>query len=610
MRVSEDSPNVLEPAGGMGDLLMFVKRVNEIVFLVDERREIVAASDLARDLFNLSGEDGAAVRIDDLIPRVYVDAIFRRTMEDDVRRMKLTFPAKGASGREILLEARFNWYRSGGRNLLSLVCRDINEYMDKISDLTDREDRYRTIFHDSPLGFMHVNSDGIITDCNAAFLSIFGLEKSEVMNVCLAEDNNLKIYSRFKRAAIDAVVGINSKHESQFQSSDGESKGWVRVSFSPVISDNRAFLGAIGIVEDITEAKLAVEKISFVNSHDVLTGLLNRHACEDALVSLDRQEALPLGVIYADLNCLKLANDAFGHHEGDVLLSSAADILRRGATKNDMVFRWGGDEFIMLMPNTGKEESESRAANITKTCQEWKSVGVVRPSMALGVAVKSFAETPISDVMSEAEDIMYSNKLRDGKSSRLRILGALEEQLRNIMGGAMGSRCKRMIMWGDWIAENLDGDFDPYMLRLLCKYHDVGLLACADELDAIRGTPSEERVAPPLQHMAVGYRIARCIVEIAPAADFILSHHEWWDGMGYPNQQKGDSIPVVSRIVSIFDALEGMMSLNRGQARPSFGEALDSIESSAGRQFDPFIVQEVMVKLRAEPPKFATNMED
>jgi diguanylate cyclase (GGDEF)-like protein/PAS domain S-box-containing protein len=611
MNVLKDRPNALEPAdNNMDNLFMFIRNMNEIFFLVDERRAIVAASDLAIETFNLPREDLSSVRIDDFLPKVYIDAIFRRTMADDAQEMKLTFPAKNTDGREILLETRFNWYRSDGRSLLSLTCRDIGEYMDRISDLGEREDRYRTIFHDSPLGFIHVNSDGIITDCNAAFLSIFGMEKSEVVNVCLAEENDLAIYSRFKRAAMDAVVGFNSKHESQFQSADGSDEGWVRVSFSPVISDNNAFLGAVGIVEDVTEAKLAAEKISFVSSHDALTGLMNRHACEDALISLDRRETLPLGVLYADLNCLKLANDAFGHHEGDVLLNSAAEILRRGAAKGDMVFRWGGDEFLILMPNTGRTAADERASGISKMCQKWKGDGLVRPSVAVGVAVKHFAETPIAEVISEAEDAMYSNKLHNGKSSRLRILGALEARMHGMMNGAVGDRCKRMIMWGDWITENLDIDFDSYTLRLLCRYHDVGLLACVEELDFVRGDPAEEKVAAPMQHMAVGYRIARCIAEIAPAADFILAHHEWWDGMGYPNQQRGNGIPMTSRIISIFDSIEGMLSLNPRPARVTLDKALDSVESCAGRQFDPSIVQKVVAKLRKEPPKFAINLED
>ncbi|MDR1966426.1 MAG: PAS domain-containing protein, partial [Synergistaceae bacterium] len=168
----------------------FIDSLNEIILLVDENRDIIAASGVARALFGLSPE-GEAPNIENLFPKVYIDSISHRMKGEDAKRMTLTFPAKAADGHEVLLEARFNWFQAGNENLLSITCRDITDFMKAMSDLTDREDRYRTIFRESPLGFIHVNSDGYITDCNNAFLAIFGLDRSEVIDVCLAEDNDL-----------------------------------------------------------------------------------------------------------------------------------------------------------------------------------------------------------------------------------------------------------------------------------------------------------------------------------------------------------------------------------------------------------------------------------
>ncbi|MDR1137077.1 MAG: diguanylate cyclase, partial [Synergistaceae bacterium] len=373
-----------------GDLVRFVENLNEIIFLVGEDREIIMTSKAAREMFDISRAEERRAAIDDFLPKVYIDAIAQRVKNQDAGSMKLTFPVKNNLGHEVMLEARFNWFRMDGKNLLSITCRDINEFIKTLSDLTEREDRYRTIFRESPLGFVHVNSDGFITDCNNAFLRIFGLEKYEVINICLAEDNDLDIYQRFKKAAMDAVVGVSSSHESRFSSVDGEYDGWVRVSFSPVISENNSFLGAVGIVEDITEARNAVDKISFVSSHDALTGLFNRRVCEEAITLLDSQEYLPLAILYADLNCLKLANDAFGHHEGDALLRNASSILREKIGKSGSAYRWGGDEFIAILKNTGQRSAESCVKQIAKACENWTGEGLVPPSMALGYAVKLY----------------------------------------------------------------------------------------------------------------------------------------------------------------------------------------------------------------------------
>lgn len=591
------------------DLLFFIKKMNEIFFLVDTDRTVVAASEVAQELLGFSGSWDEKTRIDDFFPKVYLDAIFSRVRESDVKQMSLTFPVKNACGREILLETRFNWFIIEDREMLALSCRDINGYIETISDLTQREDLYRTIFHESPLGFVHVNSDGIVTDCNAAFLAIFGFDRDEVLGVCLAEECGLNIYPRFKRAAVDAVVGVHSRHESQFQSKDETYEGWVSVSFSPVRSDNQTFLGAVGIVEDITDARRTEERVTFVSSHDALTGLFNRRACEEAIHYLDKAENFPLGVVYADLNCLKLANDAFGHSEGDRLLKSTADILRGAASEGDYVYRWGGDEFMVLLKNTPLSGVASRVKKITRKCNTWHGEGFVHPSLALGFSAKIFPEQDLGEVIKEAEDGMYSNKLRNGGAARLRILESLEERMHNMRGCAVGNRERRMVMWGEWALSNLDVLGDPEHFRLLCRYHDIGLLASSEELDMINRDPSGDKVAPPMQHMAVGYRIARSIAEIAPVAEQVLAHHEWWDGMGYPNQLRGEEIPYISRLVSLFDTMEAMISIPPDDEKRSFGEILDALEACRGRQFDPVMTTELVSRLRAHPPEFVNNLE-
>jgi diguanylate cyclase (GGDEF)-like protein len=407
---------------------------------------------------------------------------------------------------------------------------------------------------------------------------------------------------------MDAVVGISSGHEAQFSTNNGNNQGWVKVSFSPVISENNAFLGAIGIVEDITEAKNAADRINFVSSHDALTGLLNRRMCEEAIKTFERMEYLPLGVIYADLNCLKLANDAFGHREGDILLKAAARILKENAGENGEAYRLGGDEFIVLIRDASVELVNECVKQITKTCANWKGEGFVTPSMALGCSVKLYTDQKLDLIIKEAEDTMYANKMKNGKPTRMRILGSLESRLHGMRGSAVGDRSKRIITWCEWFLENVDFECDHDILRLVCRYHDVGLLACPEEIKAVSGDPRSEKVASPMRHMAVGYRIAKCTAEIASVAEHILSHHEWWDGMGYPNQQSGHEIPAASRIVSIFDSMEGMLCFN-GEGQFNIDYALGALEGSSGKQFDPDLIGKIIPGIKKNPPKFLKNME-
>lgn len=589
------------------EVLAFVANMNEIVFITDTNRNILVVSSLAREVFAIP-EDTNGLVIEEYIPKVYVDAIYRRVNDDDMKCMRLSFPVKAAQGNEVMLETRFNWFRQNGEKLLAVICRDINEITRTMLDLAEREDRYKTIFHASPIGFIHVNSDGFITDCNTSFFEIFGLDEFDINGICLAEDNNLDVYPKFKKAAMDAVVGFSSLHESRFSTRNGEKEGWVRVSFNPMISENKAFLGAIGIVEDITKAKDASDRISYVSSHDALTGLYNRHMCVEAIKDFERRECLPVGVIYADLNCLKLANDAFGHPEGDTLLKTTAQILKDNAGEKGEVYRLGGDEFIILIEGTGSEYLEECMNRITKTCRNWKGEGLISPSIALGSAIKSLASQDLEAVIKEAEDTMYANKMKNGKPTRMRMIGSLEGRLHNLNDGSIGDRTKRIISWAEWFIENVDFECDRDILRLLCRYYDVGLVAHPEEIPLIDGDPRRAKVAEPMQHMAVGYRIAKCTTEIANLAEYILSHHEWWDGMGYPNQQGGDEIPRESMIVSVLDCLEGMVS-QYGYGNAGIAETIAALEGCAGRQFNPALVEHTVRIIRNEPPKLLSNME-
>lgn len=591
-----------------GELIRFIKDINEIVLIADENRAVVGMSELSSCLLGIEAKGVHSVSIDDFFPRVYLDAIYSRVRLDGVKDKPLTFPVKDAAGREIMLETRFSWSVLGGKEVLLLSCRDINRYTSTISELAERESRYRTIFHESPMGFVHVNSDGFLTDCNSAFLQIFGFDRFEVLGISLVEESDLKIYQRFKRAAMDAVIGISSCHESQFQApGDGQTR-WVRVSFSPVRTDDQIFLGAIGIVEDITEAKHALEEINYVSSHDALTGLYNRAACENALLRLDKPEYFPISIIFADLNCLKLANDAFGHGEGDALLKDAAAVLMDSQNLNDSSYRLGGDEFMMILPNTDLSLALARAKLIADTCMTRKTGGFVRTSMALGCAAKSFAGQDISDVTKAAEDEMYANKLHDGRKNRRAILKELEAGMHGMMRGAMGKRCQNMMLWAEWAIARMDLKCDPNEFRLLCRYHDIGLLASPSELDIIKADQSQNKVAPPMQHMAIGYRIARSITELVPASENILAHHEWWDGMGYPNQLRGEDIPYASRLISILDAIEGMAALS-GDVM-TINDAVESVGRCAGRQFDPALTGELIGKISETPPDFIGGLED
>lgn len=603
-------------AGSDEMMMQLVDGMNEIVLIIDDNRRILAASATAREKLgiDMSGDDAADVRR--YFPSVFIDAIFSRAQTEKMKDRSMTFNVVDSHGTNICLETRFNWIDMGSHEVLVLTCRDVNYYMQTISKLTAREDLYRTIFHESPLGFIHINSDGIIADCNQEFTSIFDYDREDVIGLCVAEPQKEgePLEQRFRKGALDAIIGIPSTFEDTFvaKGKHGKAEGWVRVSFSPIVSDTNSFLGAVGIVENITEAKAAEQKIAYIGTHDALTGLMNRHACSTDMAAIDRPEFFPVGIIYIDLNHLKLANDAFGHHEGDELLRKCSSIIEANATANDTCYRLGGDEFVMLLRNISRSNLRTRVNSINKLCQSWKGDGLIQPSMAIGSAIKLGGGQDINETMKEAEDIMYANKLRNGPSVRKRLMTTLEAKLAALRDGAVGRRGSRMSMWADWLLKNyaMPPETDKKCLQQLFRYHDIGLLGFVGELKQIAENPMRRTNAASMQHMVVGYRIARTVAELGPIAEMILFHHEHWDGSGGPSQSKGDEIPYLSRLIAIFDSIEGMRCLRDADTRPEFGRCLSMIEAAAGTIFDPGITATLIPLLRQSPPSFASEMND
>ena len=129
-------------------------------------------------------------------------------------------------------------------------------------------------------------------------------------------------------------------------------------------------VGTFGNSRDITDRKNSEETIHYLYYHDRLTGLYNRAFFDESLNRLDTDRQLPLTIVMGDIDKLKLINDTFGHLEGDILLKTIAYIFKKCFRKEDIVSRWGGDEFIAILPNTGKEEALSIIKRIKSACKK------------------------------------------------------------------------------------------------------------------------------------------------------------------------------------------------------------------------------------------------
>jgi len=345
-----------------------------------------------------------------------------------------------------------------------------------------------------------------------------------------------------------------------------------------------------GLLFDITDRKNAEEHLAFLTFHDSLTGLHNRNYFEEELRRLDVEEQLPLSIIMTDLNGLKLVNDSLGHQEGDRLLCLTAKVLTASCRQADIICRWGGDEFAILLPRTAAEAAEVIGARIKAACRRFGQESPVGISLSLGTATKVRKQDDVQTTLKEAEDKMYRHKLLESQSARSALIASLQESLESKTKEtrAHTERLRRNALSVGKAFGLSPSDLDR--LVLLAAMHDVGKIAVDERLLNKRGPLTETEWQTIRKHCEVGARIARAAPDLACIADEILSHHERWDGTGYPRGLCGTEIPLLARILSIVDAYDVMTHGRPYRAPVEPAIATAELRKSAGSQFDPEMV--------------------
>ena len=179
--------------------------------------------------------------------------------------------------------------------------------------------------------------------------------------------------------------------------------------------DDKSLLRIVGnIFVNAIQKERAELKIDYLTFHDNLTGLYNRVYFEEEIKRLDTKRNLPLSFIICDLNGLKIVNDTLGYKYGDKLLIKVSSILKKTCRRDDIVARWGGDEFIILLPDTSIEEVNKIINKIKKILDKTKK-NKIQPSLAIGFAAKKAEHQDIKDIVKEAEDMMMRRKLVEKK---------------------------------------------------------------------------------------------------------------------------------------------------------------------------------------------------
>jgi diguanylate cyclase (GGDEF)-like protein len=414
---------------------------------------------------------------------------------------------------------------------------------------------------------------------NSAFFELTNFERAQIENIDLEEK-----LPEIVKICIDNLGNTSSGETVRSELYLQKSEVWCDVS---IYSVEPGYLAAT--FYDISEYKNKESKMRYIGFHDQLTGLHNRYYLETEMLRLDTERQLPISVILADLNGLKMINDTYGHHFGDELLIRVAELLKSICRSEDIICRIGGDEFIVFLPQT-----DELNANII--CERIKSRSCeilardIPVSMALGVSVKNDSDQSLFEVIKEAESLMYKDKLKHCRGDQKKIVDNLFQTLKNkkfVTDAKIGFVQELALQ----IGEKLDlPRYELGRLNTLMLLHDIGKVNIIEEILNKRGPLTTDEWDSIKKHPEIGYRIVKSTVEFSNVADDILAHHERWDGLGYPRGLKGEEIPFLARLTAVIDAYAALVNGRPYREAVTHGEAVAELETNAGTQFDPRLV--------------------
>jgi diguanylate cyclase (GGDEF)-like protein/putative nucleotidyltransferase with HDIG domain len=353
---------------------------------------------------------------------------------------------------------------------------------------------------------------------------------------------------------------------------------------------------------------------------DELTSLLNRRSLDEMIDSEISRHSRYGGVFtlaILDLDSFKQYNDRYGHLSGDRLLKEVGRIIKNGIRNSDYAFRYGGDEFATLLPQTNIDDALQVIERVRKKIAKESASGEIHVTTSIGLA--SWPDDGIShtDIIAAADVTLYRAK-RSGGNRSFCASGTMSTPMMDDSGKGLKSSAddkitgiinafsetadsknvytrdhsRKVAEYSLILAKSLKLKADEIkQLEVCALLHDIGKISISDTILEKTDEYTDEELETLKNHSQIGADIASRIPQMAACADGILHHHECYDGSGYPDGLMGEEIPLISRIIAITDAFVNMVFEKPEPQRLSLGEAIAEIKRHSGSRFDPHLVE-------------------
>lgn len=362
-----------------------------------------------------------------------------------------------------------------------------------------------------------------------------------------------------------------------------------------------------------------IKKLEDMINIDGLTELYNhRYFCDTLIEKVRNGERTnkPVSMIFIDIDYFKQYNDTHGHQKGDYVLKKLGEIIKTNVRKEDIAARYGGEEFAVILPDTNEEQAihiaESLRRKIESTYfegEESQPKGKVTASM--GVSVYPDKSRNDIELIKSADDALYrakffnKNRVEVYTSILDEIKGNIDEKdielvtsiktlisIINAKDKYTYGHIERVVVYSRMMVEKLQlNETDSRNLIYGAYMHDIGKINISKEILMKKMKLTDAEWNELKQHPVNGVDIIKSVESLQDIIPLILSHHERYDGKGYPNNKKGEEIPYLARILTVVDSFDAMTSNRPYNNRKTYEEGVEEIKRCIGTQFDPEIAR-------------------
>lgn len=416
-----------------------------------------------------------------------------------------------------------------------------------------------------------------------------GLKREDILNKTdydILNKEEADIYIKDDEIVLETKQGVHRYYNI------GEK--CVKTTKNPFLNDEGELLGIAGISEDVTEKNNLIKELSKLSITDGDTGLLNKDYFNRKIKELDTPLNYPLSLILGDINDLKLTNDALGHIEGDNVIHNICSILKKSCRKDDLIFRIGGDEIAILMPHTSEEIARKIEFRIIENCKRLDS-NKIPCSISLGVACKKSTDDNMKNVIKRADKEIYKQKLI--LKNEVSVIQKLDDIINILENKNIYCKIhsKNVLKCAQIIGNEIKlSKSEMYDLELSARYHHIGMITMTDEdISEIFIISNDYKLNKIVSsNVEASFRIMQLNQQYYKVARAILTHHENWDGSGFPFGLWGKNISIYSRIIHVCDdyVLEMIRGMYVGADDP-IQRSIDKILYGSGTKYDPKIVE-------------------